>query len=573
MAKRRSKRAREGEEPASASRRRHTPEQRRAAIEAYERSGQTQKAFAANYGITATTLVAWLRAYRAGGAKGLERISPGPARRRGRAPLAPAKRGAIEEVKRRFPTFGLRKVRDFLARFSGLRVSTGSVAKTLRTAGLSPPPPRRKRKPAPPRRFERRPGELWQSDITYLNVPWSRRPLYLVAFLDDFSRYVVAFGLHLQQRQEIAIEALLLGISRFGKPKEVLTDQGRQYYAWRGKNDFQKLLAREGIAHVIARAHHPETVGKCERFWETLKSELWDRVQPKDLDDARARLGHFLGHYNHFRPHQALEGLTPADRFFGGESEVRAAIETEMGKNELLIALGETPRKSLFLVGQIGDRSLSLHGERGRVVVQTSDGMRSEMEIENLGAPPRRKEEGDERGTSTSRDGAGVERAGAASPHGAQAHEVPGAAEDAVADPSALGGRERGGADVGAPGGGGDPVRVAGQDEPRGGGGAAVDAAASVLAAVAAGGGGDGGGAAASAAGAPRTTGGDGEPGERGRATAEEAGRAAGAGAVGGTESDRDPSRAACAPRCAGEAGGEPQCPRESQRDGGGAGR
>ena len=108
--------------------------------------------------------------------------------------------------------------------------------------------------------------------------------------LDDFSRYVVSASLYLHQRQEIVIETYLEGVARFGKPQEVLSDQGRQYFAWRGKSDFQKLLRRDGVHHAVARAHHPETVGKCERLWETIKKEFWDRVQPKDLADARARL-------------------------------------------------------------------------------------------------------------------------------------------------------------------------------------------------------------------------------------------------------------------------------------------
>src|SRR5438045_1458816 len=78
------------------------------------------------------------------------------------------------------------------------------------------------------------PNDLWQTDITYVDAPWSRKPLYLVAFMDDRSRYVVSYGLYPHQKAEIVLEALAEGCSKYGKPKEVLTDQGRQYYAWRG---------------------------------------------------------------------------------------------------------------------------------------------------------------------------------------------------------------------------------------------------------------------------------------------------------------------------------------------------
>lgn len=300
-------------------------------------------------------------------------------------------KGHIVAVKEQNPTFGFRRVRDFLARFVGLKVSTGSVRRTLEAAGLPKvkPPRRRRRRASEPRRFERsRPGELWQTDITTLPVVWRRTPLYLVAFLDDHSRYVVSWGLHTTQRQEIVLEAFEEAAQRWGNPKEVLSDQGRQFFAWRGKTTFQKLLRKKGVEHAVARAHHPATCGKIERFWETLKRELWDLIEPKDLEEARERIRHFIAHYNHFRPSQALEGMVPADRFFGAEKEVREAIERAMKENELRLALGQEPRKPLFLVGQIGDRMVSLHGEKGKVVVQTEDGVRREMASEEFGMPP-----------------------------------------------------------------------------------------------------------------------------------------------------------------------------------------
>ncbi len=256
-----------GESPGRQGRgKRHTPEERRAAVEAFHKSGMTQKAFARQWDVSHVTLGAWLRKHAAEGPKGLERVASGPAKRRGRAPLPAPVREEVVAVQRRFPDFGLKKIRHFLARFSALRVSTASVRRIRKAEGLPPVavPVKRKRKAAPPRRFERsRPGDLWQTDITYLDVPWQKSPLYLIAFLDDFSRYVVGHGLFTHQRGDIAVDVFREACARFGKPKEVLTDQGRQYFAWRGKTEFQKLLAKEDVAHVVARAHHPMTVGLC----------------------------------------------------------------------------------------------------------------------------------------------------------------------------------------------------------------------------------------------------------------------------------------------------------------------
>lgn len=364
--------------------RKSTAEERRQAVEAFRKSGLTQAMFARQWGVNPMTFSGWVAQ---AGARA-------PGERRGRRPrLAAAVKQEVVAVKRRFPRFGLRKVRDFVRRFSGLTVSTGSVKKVLAAEGIPPTAsarrPRRRKSVGPPQEFERaHPNQLWQSDITYVDVPWSRKPLYLVAFLDDRSRYVVSFGLHAHQKAEIVLEALADGISKYGRPKEILTDQGRQYASWRGTSEFSRRLKAEGILHVKARPQHPQTVGKCERLWKTIQDELWARVTLRDLEDARERLAHFVAHYNFQRPHQSLEGMTPADRFFGAERAVKEAVERAIERNALRLAVGESPRKPVYLVGQIDGQSVSVHGEGGKVVVQTSDGTRRELEARDLGAPP-----------------------------------------------------------------------------------------------------------------------------------------------------------------------------------------
>src|SRR5262245_59342367 len=124
QAKKRPRRGGEASGGATASaerrnRRRYTPEERRAALEAWQRSGLNQKEFARTYGISANTIYAWRKALESRGAKGLEHVHPGEVKRRGRRPMPASKREAIEETKRRFPTFGPAKVRQFHARFAG----------------------------------------------------------------------------------------------------------------------------------------------------------------------------------------------------------------------------------------------------------------------------------------------------------------------------------------------------------------------------------------------------------------------------------------------------------------------
>jgi len=443
--KRRAQRA----SPASKAKR-FTPDERRAAVEAFAKSGRKREDFARLWGCSTSSLDKWIRRYEAEGPKGLETRRPA----KGRRPHHPkrisnAVRDLIAKIRLENDSFGMTRIADQLERFHGVKVSASTIRNVLREQGiaLQPSPKRRPRpKSKPPRRFERaRPGELWQSDITSYVLRRQGRRVYLTVFLDDHSRYVVAWALATHQRTPLVTEPLLEGIARFGKPREVLTDQGRQYFAWRGKSGFQKLLAKEGIAHVVSRTHHPETLGKCERLWKTIADEFWDRAAPQDLEDARRRLGHWLRHYNHFRTHQGIDGLVPADRFFDAESTLRQALERELSQNELRLALDETPRKPVYLVGQIGDERIALHGERGRLVIDTPDGGQRELSMQDLGTKQLQEHEDDKPLESAANERIGADPDEAPRAHGPQTLGLSEGAASSVAGARPVGASAQGG--------------------------------------------------------------------------------------------------------------------------------
>ena len=224
------------------ARRSFTGDERRQTVEAYQKSSLTQEDFAKAFGISKGTLKNWLERYREAGPKALERR---PHAGKGKSRLKEALKEEIVQAKRRFPDFGFKRVRDYLARFRGLKVSAGAIQKTLATQQeLESPTPaqgkKRQVKKKIVRRFERaKPGQLWQSDITSFVLTRHGTRAYLTVFLDDFSRYIVSFALALHQKTELVTEAMLSGIDRFGKPREILTDQGRQYHSWRGNEQHQ----------------------------------------------------------------------------------------------------------------------------------------------------------------------------------------------------------------------------------------------------------------------------------------------------------------------------------------------
>jgi transposase InsO family protein len=346
------------------SRREWAPEMRLKMARAVVDGGVPGRTLSDALGIPLTTLQGWMERYRKYGADGVlgvisvrGRARPNTEVRKG----ADERREAVRAQKREHPEQGSRRISDVLERFQGLGVSESTVRRILHEEGLLEKRDEPREKPAAREvRFERaEPNQLWQSDIfTFLLRRHER--LYVAAFLDDYSRYVVSLVVAHHQRASLVLEALTRGIADYGAPREVLTDQGRQYVAWRGQTEFEEELRRQGIRHIKSRPHHPQTQGKIERFWKTLWEEFLSRTVFADFGDCQRRIELYVQAYNFRRPHQGIEGLVPADRFFRAAPQVRDAIERGVAANALALAHEKPQRKPFYLVGRLGEKDLSV---------------------------------------------------------------------------------------------------------------------------------------------------------------------------------------------------------------------
>ena len=79
---------------------------------------------------------------------------------------------------------------------------------------------------------------------------------------------------------------------------------------------FERRLAEIDLELMCAAPAHPETLGKLERFHRTLKEWLHDRGPASDLEQLQRLLERFRSHYNQERPHQGIDDLTPAERYW-----------------------------------------------------------------------------------------------------------------------------------------------------------------------------------------------------------------------------------------------------------------
>src|SRR5579884_46976 len=298
-------------------------------------------------------------------------------------------RRAILMLKEANPDWGCERIAAMLLRGPALPASPQAIAKVLREAGYELEETPTRPHPDHPRSFERaRPNQLWQTDLFTFVLKRQNRRVYLVAFMDDHSRFLVSYGLHASQSAALVLEVFRAGLAAYGAPEEVLTDNGSQYVTWRGKGAFTKELEKRGVRQVVASPRHPQTLGKIERFWGTLWRECVEAAVFVDLGDAQRRIGLFIDHYNFQRPHQGIGGLVPADRFFGAAPEVLGTLQARVAANALELARSGVPKAPFYLTGQVGGQPFSLHAEGERVILTGAAGARREIDLAAPAAVP-----------------------------------------------------------------------------------------------------------------------------------------------------------------------------------------
>jgi hypothetical protein len=239
-----------------------------------------------------------------------------------------------------------------------------------------------RRHPDKVRRFERAtPNQLWQTDLFTFVLKRQNRRVYLVAFMDDHSRFITGYGLHASQSSALVLEVLRAAIASYGTPEEILTDNGSQYVTWRGKSAFTKELQKRGIRQIVAKPRRPQTLGKIERFWGTLWRECVETAVFLDVGDARQRIGLFIDHYNFQRPHRGVDGLVPADRFFGAAPEVLKTLRQRVAAQALELARHGVPKQPFYLTGQLDGQPFSVHRAGDRIVLRRAEGSAEEVEL------------------------------------------------------------------------------------------------------------------------------------------------------------------------------------------------
>jgi len=354
-------------------------QQRLLLLDTWLRSKLPAGDFAAMVGVSKHTLYNWKRRFDEEGPGGLVDRPRGGAKG---SKLPELTKRTILMLKQSNPDWGCQRISDLLVRGPALAASPSTVARVLIEAGYELHEEPTRPHPDKVRHFERaQPNQLWQTDLFTFVLKRQNRRVYLVAFMDDHSRFIVSYGLHASQSTALVLEVLRAGLTNYGAPEEILTDNGTQYVTWRGKSQFTRELEKRGIKQVVAKPRRPQTLGKVERFWGTLWKECVEAAVFLDLGDAQRRIGLFIDHYNFQRPHQGINSLVPADRYFGAAVEVLKTLKARVSANALELARHGVPKQPLYLTGQVGGQAVSIHAEGERVIVTGPQGGRQEVDL------------------------------------------------------------------------------------------------------------------------------------------------------------------------------------------------
>jgi transposase InsO family protein len=268
------------------------------------------------------TLERWLAAYRK---KGLEGLKPRPRKDKGRGrDLCPVLRELLCDIRTEFPSASVPLILRTLRADGRLdkSIKAGTIRRFYREQGLDKIAVRDGKGPTTRLKWQaERPDALWHGDVCHgptLTIGGQRTPVRIHALLDDASRYIVAFAVESDEKEETMLGLFVRALRRWGKPDALYLDNGSTY-----RGDALRLCcARLGLSLLHARPYDAEARGKMERFWRTLRESVLDHLGAiTSLDDIRLRIQAFLDKHYHAAPHGGLMGRAPMT-VYGPDSRV-----------------------------------------------------------------------------------------------------------------------------------------------------------------------------------------------------------------------------------------------------------
>jgi transposase InsO family protein len=235
---------------------------------------------------------------------------------RGRPSISEEVINLILDMKRSNQGWGALRISQELA-FLGIKVSKTTIASILKQNGFVPPPLRMS--PISWEAFFNYHKHLWAMDFhSVYDIKGNQ--IFVLVILDVITRELVSINSTLNPNRNWIIQQFCNAeISGYKHPSGLIADNDGIYGGW--LDCTLKKLFNIDVHHIPIKM--PWKNGRCERLHLTIKTEITNRVDIRDVAQLQELCVLYQDYYNSSRPHQALDGKTPENKILNKKKTVK----------------------------------------------------------------------------------------------------------------------------------------------------------------------------------------------------------------------------------------------------------
>lgn len=230
---------------------------------------------------------------------------------------------AVQRQRKILPRVGTRKLHYLISpelKAMGIKCGRDQLFKVLKDANLLVKPRKRYVKTTMSKHWLRKhpnivkglridaPEQVWVSDITHLKTDEGN--CYLTLITDAYSRRIMGYNLADNMSAAESLKALQMAIKgRFYKHTGLIhhSDRGLQFCSY----DYVNTAKSKGILMSMTEVYDPYENALAERMNRTIKEEFFLDGKLKTMLQAKNIVDEAIALYNSYRPHQALNLMTP----------------------------------------------------------------------------------------------------------------------------------------------------------------------------------------------------------------------------------------------------------------------
>lgn len=229
-------------------------------------------------------------------------------------------------------------------------------------------------------------NDVWCGDTSYgpyLHTDCGKKRVYVIALLDDASRFIVGADLFLNDTFENLMMVMKSAVSKYGKPKIWNFDNGRTYR----NRQMELLSARLGTTVRFCQPYTPTGKAKIERWFSSMKMQWMSGLDMREfgsLDQLRDNFAAYVQSYNQ-TVHSSLDGKTPQDRFFSEPEHIRRPAPEKI-ENDFLFEIERRVSADCVIVIDRTEYEVDCRYAKQRIRLRYAPDMKKIYVVEASGA-------------------------------------------------------------------------------------------------------------------------------------------------------------------------------------------